>query len=172
MPPASMGQRFGGALLDILILGPVTGYLAWRAWDTGSAAPTWLATAIVAAYTIVLTAMWGQTLGKRVVGSRVVMEGAAGDEPCTWTGSAIRYAVPFVPGLLPVVGDVLGFVMVIVVVATMATDDLHRGVHDRAAGTRVVDLRTGGRLTDRYQANVRSATTEPRPRRKRRRAGP
>jgi uncharacterized RDD family membrane protein YckC len=167
-----MGQRFAGALVDALVLGPVGVYLAVQSWETGSATWYWISAAIAAIYTIVPTALWGQTVGKRVVGTQVVTELPDADEPCSWRGAGLRYAVHVVPGMVPVAGEVLSLAMSAWIIGTTAFDGRHRGVHDRVAGTRVVDVRGRGRLTDRYRSNIRAATTSPRPVRKRRRARP
>jgi uncharacterized RDD family membrane protein YckC len=170
---ASLGQRIGGSFVDFLVLSPLTSYLAWRAWDTGGSQWYWIGALVEIVYVVVPTALWGQTAGKRLAGSRVVMDRAGPDpESCTWPAAVVRSLVPTVPGVIPVVGTLLGLAVLIWTIVAMVTDDLHRGVHDRAAGTRVIDVRPRGRMTDRYRANVRAATVQPRPVRKRRRARP
>jgi uncharacterized RDD family membrane protein YckC len=162
-----VAQRIGAALLDVLVVSPVSGFFAWRAWNTGDAAWGWLGVVVVAAYHIALTAMWGQTIGKRVARCKVVMDLEPAVD-CTWSGATIRYAVLVGPGLVPRVGAILGFGVLVWALFGMAPDELGRGIQDQAAGTRVVDLRSRGSLTDRVRAA--QPRPEPRPRRKHRRA--
>ncbi len=79
-------------------------------------------------YWIVLEAVYGTTLGKRLVGIRVV--GPDGKKP-TWKASAIRNLLRVVDMAPYFVPYVLGFVVAL-------RDDERRRLGDRVAGTRVV----------------------------------
>lgn len=173
MIPASMAQRLAGAVVDGLVMAPVSILLTRHAWETEEPAWGWVATGAVVAYQVVLTALSGQTLGKRLLRTRVVRD-LPGPSPtaCGWSGAVSRHAVLVLPGLLPVVGGAASALVPVAVLVSMAVDDLRRGLHDRIAGTRVIDVGEGVPLTDRYRANLRVSAADPRPVRKRRRATP
>jgi uncharacterized RDD family membrane protein YckC len=136
---ASVGQRAAGALIDGLLMsmvvvvplllgmveiddleGPLPGSLVLGLFSFG------------AIYTVVPTALWGQTLGKIAVGTRVVAEDD-GSLP-GWRRSALRWAVPGIAGRLPYVGLWVS----LAIMASLVLDARRRGLHDRVAGTIVV----------------------------------
>ena len=82
------------------------------------------------AYEVILVAVWGQTVGKRLVGIRVV--GPDGRPP-GWGRSLRRWLVPFALGMVPFIGWLLG--MAVVLRAAFVNN--RRGFHDLAAGTTV-----------------------------------
>ncbi|MGI8806454.1 MAG: RDD family protein [Acidimicrobiales bacterium] len=136
---ASIGQRVGGALIDGLLTSMVVvvplllGLVDLDSLDRGLPAPTLLGLFLFGAiYTIVPTAVWGQTLGKIAMGIRVVVE-EDGSLP-GWRRSALRWALPGVAGRLPYVGLGVG----LAVMASLVWDPRRRGLHDRLAGTVVV----------------------------------
>jgi uncharacterized RDD family membrane protein YckC len=138
---ASIGQRIGARLLDGLIIGLPLTVLVFAASDVSEdrktiSTPLWvqLVAAVVSAlYEIVLIRTWGQTVGKRVLGIKVVRitDGALPD----WTASIVRYVLPVVPVLIPVSGV---FLLSIVIYLVAIVHPLRQGWHDRAAGTIVV----------------------------------
>jgi uncharacterized RDD family membrane protein YckC len=138
---ASIGQRIGARLLDGLIIGLPLTVLVFAASDFSEdretiSTPLWvqLVAAVVSAlYEIVLIRTWGQTVGKRVLGIKVVRitDGALPD----WTASIVRYVLPVVPVLIPVPGL---FLLSIVIYLVAIVHPLRQGWHDRAAGTIVV----------------------------------
>jgi len=85
-----------------------------------------------AVYTIVPTALFGQTAGKLAVGTRVVVDGE-GSLP-GWRRSGVRWLVSEGLGELPFVGLVIS----LVVLGSLLVDPRRRGLHDKAAGTIVV----------------------------------
>lgn len=89
------------------------------------------------AYRVVTTAMWGAGIGKALLGLRVaVLDGGQPVvRPPGWSRSWRRWLVPQVPGLLPL--PCTGLLAYL----PAWRDPLRRGLHDRAAGTVVVDLR-------------------------------
>ena len=138
---ASIGQRIGARLLDGLIIGLPLTILVFASSDFSEdretiSTPVWvqlLAAAVSALYEIVLIRQRGQTVGKRVLGIKVVRvtDGALPD----WTASIVRYVLPVVPVLVPVPGV---FLLSIVVYLVAIVHPLRQGWHDRAAGTIVV----------------------------------
>jgi len=88
-------------------------------------------------YRVVTTAVWGAGLGKFMLGLRIVIEQPAPGEPGTpgWGRSWKRWLVPQAPGLIPLPATgLLAYVPAF-------KDSRRRGLHDRAAGTVVVDVR-------------------------------
>jgi uncharacterized RDD family membrane protein YckC len=170
--PATTGRRIGGFLLDWLILlvtigipGQIVFGSDPRGWYL------WAGFILGAVYTVGLTALGGQTLGKRILGTRVVADGSTAiAEPVSWTSSLLRWAVLSAWGVVPVIGAVLAWLVPLVALAMMVTDDLGRGLHDRVAGTRVIDVRGVPSVVDRQRANRREVG--PSVRKKRRRASP
>jgi uncharacterized RDD family membrane protein YckC len=138
---ASIGQRIGARLLDGLIIGLPLTVLVFAASDISEdretiSTPLWVqlvAAAVSALYEVVLIRRWGQTIGKRVLGIKVVRstDGALPD----WTASVVRYVLPVVPVLIPVPGV---FLLSLVIYLVAIVHPLRQGWHDRAAGTVVV----------------------------------
>ncbi len=172
MRPASVGRRIGGFLLDALILLVAIGLPGQIVFERDAPAWfLWTSFTLGAVYAVGLTALGGQTLGKRLLGTRVVADrSTAIAEPVSWTSSVLRWAVLSGSAALPVVGYVLAWLVPLVALIMMVSDDLGRGLHDRVAGTRVIDLRERPSIVDRQRANQRSVG--PSDRKKRRRASP
>ena len=131
--PAGFWIRVVAALLDFVVfwlVKLVLGIIAGRVWRTKLDSPVGVQGTIaactllfVALYTIVLHALEGQTIGKLIVGVRVV--GLDGTPPAV--GAAVLRFFAYAVSLLPFG---LGFVM-----AGLRTD--RRALHDLLAGTRV-----------------------------------
>ena len=88
------------------------------------------------AYRVVTTAHWGAGIGKYLLGLRIAVRTPAGlrlERP-GWQRAWRRWAVPQAPGLIPFPGTGL------LAYLPAFRDPLRRGLHDRAAGTVVVDL--------------------------------
>lgn len=90
-----------------------------------------------------LAATTGSSPGKYLFSMRIVS--LTGDRP-GWRSAVIRSAVLTWPFLLAFVGGPIGsaaflfaFVWIVVLTISMFRDPGHRGIHDRVAGTRVVD---------------------------------
>lgn len=138
---ASIGQRIGGALIDglltsmVIVVPMLLGLIDIDEFEGTLPAPVLLGLFLFGAiYTVVPTAVWGQTLGKIAVGTRVVVE-ADGALP-GWRRSLVRWALPGFAGRLPVIG--LGVSLAIM--ASLVWDPRRRGLHDRLAGTIVVKV--------------------------------
>ncbi len=138
---ASIPQRVGGALVDGLLTSMVVvaplllGLVDLENLEAGPPAPIVLGLfpfLFGAIYTIVPTAIWGQTLGKIAVATRVVAE-EDGSLP-GWRRAAVRWALPGVIGFLPYVGLWVS----LAVMASLIRDPRRRGLHDRLAGTIVI----------------------------------
>ena len=135
-PPAGFWIRAVAALLDFVLFVLVNGALAllarivWRSNVTtlGIEGALSTSTALFAAvYVVMLHAYEGQTIGKLIVGVRVV--GLDGAPPAA--GASVLRFFAYFASLLPCAA---GFLM-----AGLRSD--RRGLHDLLAGTRVERLR-------------------------------
>lgn len=149
--PASVGKRAGAYLIDIVGLSMVTTVLAvlfgvgldvvagLESGGVFGATYRWQAVSalITLAYFALLEGSTGQTLAKRLLGIKVVMDDGS---PATLQSAVVR-RVPFVIGtFLPVIGFFVGFGLLLAILVTAIQDESkHRGIHDRWAGTTVVD---------------------------------
>lgn len=132
---ASFGQRFLARLVDglvtlvpqLLVFATIDGY--GRIIAAG---------ALEAIYEIPQLATWGRTIGKRAVSIRVVTtDGRAA--PPSWAQSFVRVVLPEVLFLSP--SDTIAGVAPLwwlAIYLPVFFDPWRRGLHDRAAGTRVV----------------------------------
>lgn len=139
MSPAPILKRIAAFFIDqALLLGVVLGVgLAvgvGRNDDNDAAvlAVNLLGVAAAIAYHTIAIAKYGRTLGKQLMGLRVVAlpEGA----PVVLSYAALQALVPSAAGLLPVVGAIAG----IAVYAWALSNPSRLGLHDKLAGTMVV----------------------------------
>jgi uncharacterized RDD family membrane protein YckC len=149
---ASIPRRIGARLLDGLLVGvvvmlvlAVTGTDFADAFDPSGNGPAWPALLITAAgvvYEIWLTALTGQTIGKRLLSIQVV-DAETSEVPKL--DQATRRIAPAVVGLVPYVGF-FGVVMYL----RALWDGRRQGFHDKFAETIVIDRRLalpeGGQL--------------------------
>ncbi|MDQ6728675.1 MAG: RDD family protein [Actinomycetota bacterium] len=136
---AGVGQRIGGALVDglltsMVVVVPILLGIVTVDDPQQGLPPGWAFALLIfgALYTVAPTALWGQTLGKVAVGTRVVTE-ADGSRP-GWRRSSIRWGLVGLVGRIPYVGIFVS----LVVTASLVLDVRRRGLHDKAAGTIVV----------------------------------
>lgn len=90
------------------------------------------------AYRVVTTALWGAGLGKSLFGLRIVVDQPSEGSPVVpgWSRSWKRWVVPQGPGLIPLPATGL------IAYLPAFRDSRRRGLHDRAAGTVVIDVHT------------------------------
>lgn len=88
------------------------------------------------AYTIPQTAIWGQTIGKRITGLRVVARD--GGLRVGWAAALWRWCLPSVVSFAWGVGSALS----VGAYLWALTNPERRGLHDMVAGTTVVDSKT------------------------------
>ncbi|HEX8580716.1 MAG TPA: RDD family protein [Acidimicrobiales bacterium] len=140
--PAAIAQRAAARLFDVFLVvflpgSALVGLFGERSGDD-LRFPLWvlaLSILLAAAYEIVLTATRGATLGKQLMGIRVVRH-LDGGRP-TWGMSAIRFLVPSVQYTTAPFFQLIALAIYLSAV-------LHperRGLHDRASGTVVVRAR-------------------------------
>lgn len=149
---ASFGQRTLARVIDLVVIGiPVTiGYTIAAVIASGgspdpeatlaspqASAWTWgAAIALAMVYETVCVTLWGQTLGKLVVGLRVVRL-VNGRCPLWWE-AALRIALP---GAVAVIPNPLARAAALTLYVVAVADPLRRNIPDRAAGTVVVRAR-------------------------------
>ena len=140
---ARIGARFGARVLDAIIVGVVFFVLifvfapASTSSDTAdftgfSAMGVLLGIVVGVGYEVVQIAVWGQTLGKRIVGVRVI-HATHGGLP-GWGKAFGRWAIPGLLALIPVAGWILSILCYI----SATWDRVYQGWHDKAAGTLVI----------------------------------
>ncbi len=83
-------------------------------------------------YEVPQVAVWGQTIGKRMTGIRVI-NAAHGGTPGGGKATG-RWAIPGLVGLIPVVGWLLALLCYV----SLTWDRVYQGWHDKAAGTLVI----------------------------------
>ena len=119
---ATTGSRVAAFVLDVVFSALIGGLVVGVLPDPSADQRMWIPNAAFAVQVLLLTALTGQSLGKRVLGIRVVrlaqQEGAPG-----FLAAAVRTA------------------LVMLVLPAVFMDRDGRGLHDKAAGTLVVRTR-------------------------------
>jgi uncharacterized RDD family membrane protein YckC len=141
---ASLGQRAGGWLIDLVITTvPATAasvpFLDVDAISDANSLPVWLVGLVVGVWVIYQTAtiaIWGKTLGALFVGVRIARY-TDGNRP-SFEQSAMR---ALLPAMFPAIRvPILNAGWVIVYMAALY-NPLRRGFHDVAGGTVVIRTR-------------------------------
>ena len=143
---ATPWQRLGAFLVDCLVAAPflvLTGFLFYDrdplTGDVSFASPWWfgvLSTALVIAYQVVGTALWGQTVGKHVAGIRVC-SGRDLARP-GWVRAIKRWLPFFAVSYVPWVGGLL----TLLIPLPLTWTESRQGLHDRFADTLVLQIRS------------------------------
>ncbi|MFD4369126.1 RDD family protein [Rhodococcus sp. NPDC058521] len=145
--PGELAPRLGARIIDGLIVGIPTGivtfFLSYSLGLIGGVIGALLTAAATIGYFVFLETTRGQTLGKKIVGLRVV--GPDGGLP-TPKQSLIRNAFYGITvlGSIPFLGllfNLAGLAFIILIAVTISKNPLRQGKHDElAGGTRVVQL--------------------------------
>lgn len=140
-PYASQVRRLLGFLIDAAILVLVVVLLVLGAELAGVSAVGgyWLGVTAFTGYDFVTTYRSGQTLGKRLAGTRIVDN--ASHEPLRWSQAMVRSAVHILPLVLLGTLGILAFAGIHM--AILLTPE-RRGLHDWVARTVVLDVTDGG----------------------------
>lgn len=146
LEPIGTWPRFGAKIIDILILlVPIFG-ITWIIADDARAGTLQstdgrvvlaniVTTLLTYAYFVYLESTRGQTVGKMALGYKVI--GPDGGLP-SMEAAAKRNAYLLL-GLVPYLGGLVQFVLLIVIAVTINSDSFKRGWHDNfAGGTAVV----------------------------------
>jgi uncharacterized RDD family membrane protein YckC len=139
---ATIGHRVLARLVDFGLLAvlAVSLFLVYATIDfehTRFSIPLWVTVVTSGTWAVYETVMigWrGQTLGKMVLGIRVVR--AADGARVGWSAAGIRVLLPVLANLLPL--GVLTPAVALGVYLLAVVDPHRQGVHDKAAGTLVV----------------------------------
>ena len=138
---AGFDRRLGARIIDWILIGIAT-YLLWLAFS--SRISGWFAVLFFLAlfclilgiaYEVVLTALFGRTLGKLAVGAKVVR--ADDGRTPGWGRSLGRYLTLNLANLLPVLGNAV----TLFVYLSPVFSELLQGLHDKAAATVVINVR-------------------------------
>jgi uncharacterized RDD family membrane protein YckC len=137
VPRRLVARIFDGALVGLVWLIPmaVTGH-ASRTSLTSAGWMTYAVWATAVVYEIYLISQTGQTIGKRLLSIQVV-DATSGAVPTI--DQAARRAVPTIIQVLPLLD-----IATIFFYAPILWRPRRQGVHDRIAGTVVIDLRVPG----------------------------
>lgn len=138
--PAEPAQRLVARIIDLLVVGLPLALVAQESLPRRSAevAESVGLAALVLVYDTVLHARWGRTLGKRLVGVRVVTVAGEAVPPGRALLRAAAFALPMATRPVPVLGLVAGLGWVAGVSLILRADQERRALHDRLAGTMVV----------------------------------
>lgn len=130
------GQRLLGRLVDVLLMAPVVAAARFLVDGRGGAA---VALALVTAYEVGMVAVGGRTVGKALLGTRIV-DARTGAAPIPlqavlrWgalaAGAVVALLVPAIEGVQ--------VAWIWIVVLPVLKGPLHQGLHDRLARTVVV----------------------------------
>ena len=136
----TFGQRVLAALVDVAVFVAVSFVLLRLPVPLTAQRTLW--TVLNAAYVILATVLTGRTLGKRLLGLRIV-DVATGTIPDA-RASVVRWAVIALPLLIgwisPTVASYTGWFSIVAYVPILKGPQ-HRGVHDVVAGTIVTRVR-------------------------------
>lgn len=133
MTVPSLTRRIVARGLDIGVCAVLDAGLGWLiGFGYG-----WLAagSALVLAYFAGSVALTGTTVGKRLIGMKVVGDGSAMPS----LPAAVRREAFIVAGAIPFVGPIVALTLWVWFAWTIRNDSDGRGPHDRFAGTRVVE---------------------------------
>ncbi|MEY2443842.1 MAG: hypothetical protein QOC57_2469 [Ilumatobacteraceae bacterium] len=137
---APIGRRIAGLVLDQLIVAFPAAIiilaLGFMPSDTVTSRSLLIFnvcfTTAIFIYQTVMVALFGRTVGKMALGTRVVRL-VDGGRP-GWSEATMRALLPLALGAIPRVGVFLG----VMVYSLAMWNPLRQGLHDRAAGTLVV----------------------------------
>lgn len=144
---AAPWRRIVAVILDGLIVGFPIGFFVgfWLATtqtespeDVNMSAAFLLLSLAAVVYNVVPVALWGQTLGKKIMSIRVV-SGQDLSKPGWWRAIR-RWGLYFVIGLIPIIGGIVACIVLPLVGLVMLFVDPKRQVpHDKVADTIVVN---------------------------------
>ncbi|MGG0656338.1 RDD family protein [Rummeliibacillus pycnus] len=130
---AGFWTRFWAYLIDLIIISSLTAitvkplflFTGWEDIKIMYIAPYGFATGIIFyGYFVIMTKIWGQTVGKMVLGIRVVSEN---EQPLTWGTVLFREWI----------GRFISVTIKLLYIVTAFTPN-HKAIHDYIADTRVV----------------------------------
>ncbi|MCV7281081.1 RDD family protein [Mycolicibacterium flavescens] len=135
--PGGLLLRWLARFIDGIIVGIVSWLLAMFTDNESSILVTGVFTGVLMfVYFFAFETTTGSTLGKKLLGLRVL--GPGGAPKPTAAQSAIRNSWTVLP-VIPFVGGLLGFIAIVVIAVTISGSPTKQGKHDQlAGGTQVV----------------------------------
>jgi uncharacterized RDD family membrane protein YckC len=135
---ASVGKRVGAWIVDGIGLGIIILIvLAILGLRPGSYLYNILQAVAAIAYFAVLEGSSGQTIAKRLFGIKAV---SADGSPLTMQAALLRRLPFYIGAVIPFLGFLVAFGLLLAILITTIQDEPeHRGLHDKWAGTRVID---------------------------------
>lgn len=148
--PAEPAQRLVARIIDLMLVGLPLALVAQAALPrrTAEVVESVGLAALVLIYDTVLHARYGRTVGKRLVGIKVVPLVALGEldelgeetvRPEKALARAAVFALPMAARPVPLLGLAAGVCWVAGVALVLRRDQERRALHDRLAGTIVVN---------------------------------
>lgn len=143
---AAPWRRIVAVILDGLVVGFPIGILVgfWLATtqpestDVSTSAAFLLLSLAAVVYQVVPVALWGQTLGKKIMSIRVVSGQDLGKPG--WWRAIRRWALYFLIGLIPIIGGIVAcFVLPLVGLVMLFVEPKRQVPHDKVADTIVVN---------------------------------
>ena len=140
---AGRGARLGAYLIDWILVGAVAGVIGYTAglmerfMRQDTTATLWLAAIGLVVYGVIngrLLATRGQTVGKKLVGVRIV-DASTRQIVAVWKSFGLRLAVIQAIAAVPLVGALFGLLDVLFIFG-----ERRRCLHDLLAGTVVVEV--------------------------------
>lgn len=131
-------RRLGARILDgivVAVIGVVFVIVFFGGVDelrTGTVTSLLLGLVIGIGYEVAQIAVWGQTIGKRMAGIKVI-NAAHGGVP-GWGTATGRWAIPGLVALIPTIGPLLSLLCYV----SLTWDRVYQGWHDKVAGTLVI----------------------------------
>ena len=130
-------RRLGARILDVIVvavIGVVLVIVFGGVDDSGMGTVTSLLLGLVIGigYEVSQVAVWGQTIGKRMAGIKVI-NAAHGGIP-GWGKATGRWAIPGLVALIPIIGPLLSLLCYV----SLTWDRVYQGWHDKVAGTLVI----------------------------------
>ncbi|MCY4518432.1 MAG: RDD family protein [Acidimicrobiaceae bacterium] len=126
-------RRLGARILDAIVAGILLVMLL-RVSGTGVSTVGSMRLGLVVGigYEVSQVAVWGQTIGKRMTGIRVI-NAVHGGVP-GWGKAFGRWAIPGLVALIPILGPLLSLLCYV----SLTWDRVYQGWHDKVAGTLVI----------------------------------
>jgi uncharacterized RDD family membrane protein YckC len=140
---AEPAQRLVARLVDTLIVGVPIATAATEIFsrETAQTVVAPLAFAVVyLVYEVVQLVLWGRTVGKRLTGVRVVSADGARLRPSQALVRSAIYALPPAARPVPVLNVIAG-IFWLAEIGLLFEGGHRQALHDRAAGTLVIDTR-------------------------------
>lgn len=136
--PADLGIRIGARIIDNLIVGLPIGIVLslFLSGNSVQLASGFIGSLALYGYFVAMEVSQGTTLGKKILGLRVVAPGGA---PNLTPEQSLKRNLFVVASAIPCIGQLVGLGLAIYIMVTISQDPNKQGWHDKfAGGTQVV----------------------------------